>query len=99
LHGSDAGGGEGLDRLSDGITEHRVIGLEADLGCPEGLDETGMVLGGNIGPEAALDGGDEAHQFGPVLVPFPRAFDGGGKFLQESPKIVFHARNDIAVRL
>jgi hypothetical protein len=78
--------------LPERVPEPRVIGLETDFGRFEGVDETGMILAGNVGLEPALDGGEEAHQLGPVFVTLPGASDGGREFVQESSQVVFHAR-------
>ena len=93
---SDPSRGKGLDGLPQRVPELRVVGLEADLGRLEGVDETGMVLGGNVSLEPALDGGDEPHQLGPVLVALPGALDGGRQLVQKSSQVVFHAPNAIA---
>ena len=93
---SDPSRGKRLDGLPERVPELRVVGLEADLGRLEGVDETGMVLGGNVILEPALDGGDEPHQLGPVLVALPGALDGGRQLVQKSSQVVFHASNAIS---
>jgi hypothetical protein len=69
-----------------------VVGLEADFRRRQGVDEPVMFLAGNVGPEPALDGAEEARQLGSVFVALPRAFDRGGELVQESSQVVFHAR-------
>lgn len=67
-----------------------MVGFETDLSLFQDVDEVAMILGGNVALEPPLDGGHEAGEFGPVLVPIPGAVDGGGEFVQESLQIVFH---------
>lgn len=70
--------------------EARMVGFETDLSLFQDVDEMAMILGGNVALEPPLDGGHEADEFGPVLVPIPGAVDGGGEFVQELLQIVFH---------
>src|SRR5205085_10527527 len=83
--------GEHLDGVAQGLAEGRVLGLEADLGLLQGVDQPGLLFLVRAF-ELALDLAVEAGQLLPVLVAAGMA-NGSGDLVEQAAQVLFHSGN------